>query len=170
MNRVARQEADEADDAGERDADHDGGGETWHDQAPDHRDPHDLHRVGLFAHLARAEVRGDGRPDGGGHQYRGRQRRGLPDDREAARGSGQRGGAHLAGQQRELNRQGDADRQGDEDRRQYCGPGHERTLTDELLPLEAASEEVDEKVLEGADAEDELVADRRSEASGWRRT
>ena len=32
---------------------------------------------------------------------------------------------------------------------------------EELLPLEAAGEQVDEEVLEGTDAEDELITDRR---------
>ncbi len=161
VEQIAREEADEADDAGECDADHDGGGEARHHQAPDHRDPHHLHRVGLFTHLARTEIRGDRRSDGSRHQDRGRQRRGLPDDREPAGRSRQRGGAHLPGQQGELNRQGDTDRQGHEDRRQHRGAGHERALADELLPLEATGEEVDEQVLNGANGEDELIADRR---------
>ncbi|BBZ82401.1 hypothetical protein MABM_23170 [Mycobacteroides abscessus] len=52
LNRYAPEEADEADDAGERDADHDGGGEAGDNEPPDHRDAHDLHGVRLFAHGA----------------------------------------------------------------------------------------------------------------------
>src|SRR6185312_2291478 len=106
IEQIAGQKADETGDSGQGDSDHDGRGESGHDQAADHRDAHDLHRVGLLAHGPRTEISGDGGADGRGHQHRGHQRGGLTDDGEPTGGAGERGRTDLVGQQGELDGQG----------------------------------------------------------------
>lgn len=136
---VARHHAAEGDDRAQGQGHDDGGDQSRCDEALDHVETHDLHRVDFLADCARSQIRADRRTGHPGHHQRAHQSCGLADDDECHHGARVAARADAPGQFADRHGDEHPDRHHQQQGRAGAHPADEQGLVDDLVEHQASA-------------------------------